>query len=159
MRIVTLLAVASILLGCVQAQGRKAQEPARFQRLTLVVSGGFAGVVREVRVDGKGRVRVIDHRRGICAQGRLDPAELDELSALADQVGFDRKNTPSDVFRRRCPDCMNYALKLIGARGEERSSSWTGGGGPERGPRQALVGKLAAWFALLESAGSRRDCQ
>lgn len=153
------LMVAATLAGCVSITGAGMDRPPPFRLLTLSVSGGVAGVDRVVRVEGSGRVLVQDRRRGLCVRGRMTAAEVEELAALAEQVEFDRKNPPSDVFRQRCYDCMNYALSLTGTQGEVRRVTWTAQARPLQGPVRMLAERLAGWLTKLESVGAERDCR
>ncbi len=144
------------LLGCAVTHPDSGGTRADFEELRLQVSGGLTGLVRVLRVRGDGVVWVADRRRGRCARGAATRQELDALAAMAARVEFDRKTAPSAALSTACRDCLDYDLTLIDARGVHRTA-WVGPL-PESDPRQALIRKLAGYFALLESAGSRKDC-
>ncbi|MFJ6195999.1 hypothetical protein [Micromonospora sp. NPDC092111] len=90
--------------------------PTAAARLTLTRSGGFAGHRDTVTVEPDGGWTTTD-RTGATRTGRLDPADLDRLRALADTATQAGAGSPA---ASQCADTYRYRLS-VGA----RSVDWT----------------------------------
>src|SRR5262245_53662058 len=74
-------------------------------RLTLAVTGGIAGVDRQLTLASTGDVTTVDRRRGTRMTGRTPDTELAAIGSLV--AGL----KPLDASRPAvCADCFNYAL-------------------------------------------------
>jgi hypothetical protein len=73
----------------------------------LTVSGGIAGIQRNIQVDETGKYTVTDEQAGNTQTGELTDVELAELESLVTGFEFSSPKTPS-----MCADCFVYDLEI-----------------------------------------------
>lgn len=75
--------------------------------VTLIVSGGFAGVHRAITADQTGVVKYEDRKTGTVSNEAMGAADLRTLGALINNL----PDRPDDVrSRSNCYDCYHYQL-------------------------------------------------
>jgi hypothetical protein len=76
-------------------------------RLTLQLTGGLAGIDRQLELASTGELKVTDRRRGIQVITQASASELAQISSMV----ADLKSV--DAGRRSaCRDCIEYDLKV-----------------------------------------------
>jgi hypothetical protein len=76
-------------------------------QLTLQLTGGFAGVDRQLELASTGELKVTDRKRGTHAITQASASELTQISSMvADLKSIDA------VRRSTCRDCIQYDLTI-----------------------------------------------
>lgn len=75
-------------------------------RLTLTVSGGFAGLHRELALDSSGAATAIDSRRNLQVRRQVSRDELVPIARLVESA------TALDMVNNVCSDCLTYVIDL-----------------------------------------------
>jgi len=75
--------------------------------LTLVTSGGLAGITRELEIDSNGQATVIDDGSGQPVSGELPDELQSEVAAYVLDAGTSKPNPPAG-----CADCFAYSLEI-----------------------------------------------
>jgi hypothetical protein len=76
-------------------------------RVALRVSGGFAGVDKELQVASTGECIAIDRRRNLHVSGRSTPEEVNRIASLIDDAKSHQAPRRND-----CRDCLLYDIEL-----------------------------------------------
>ena len=108
--------ILGILLISACAPTGQSQEPATEQGQDTVpaswsallnISGGFAGLMREISIDQSGQVVLVDKKRKSQFEKQVTPQELQNIAELLTLLPVD---TPSDQRSSQCRDCITYRL-------------------------------------------------
>ena len=81
--------------------------PREIWQLTLQLTGGFAGVDRQLEVASTGELKVTDRRRGTHVVTQASPSELAQIASMV----ADLKSVDA-VRRSTCRDCVQYDLNI-----------------------------------------------
>jgi hypothetical protein len=115
------LAVAlAILASCCACAAQKAGSLAKTSvaspRITLLVSGGFAGAEREYSISSNGStLTAVDKNRGLRANRALSKVERAEFDAM---FAATRNARPTADAKSDCADCIEYELQTLGNGGK-----------------------------------------
>jgi len=111
-------------------------------QIELAVSGGIAGVSRQLVVDNSGKVIASDRRQGR-VEGRLETGELAALESALSNLDATPVQQNRPTFPKRCADCLEYRLN-IRFNGKLRRATFVSGSGPTRpyADLMTLLGKL-----------------
>jgi hypothetical protein len=85
-------------------------------RVTLRVSGGFAGVDKELQLASTADFIAIDRRRNLHVSGQLLPEEADRIRSLIDGAKSHDTARQDD-----CRDCLLYDIQL---QTDRQSMAW-----------------------------------
>ena len=76
-------------------------------QLTLQLTGGFAGIDRQLELSSTGELKAIDRRRGTQSTAQASASELAQIASMvADLKAVDA------VRENPCRDCVQYVLKI-----------------------------------------------
>jgi hypothetical protein len=104
-----MLAVVAACALSTEAEQRPAAEE---WRVVLQMSGGFAGVQREIDVSSTGEVSVADRRRGTQLKPELRQADLMTIASLVANAQTSQAGRMS-----ACADCFEYHIDVrVGVR-------------------------------------------
>ncbi len=106
---VCLLILALSITGCLRSSGLIYTPPALEEgwAVTLKLSGGIAGLKRNIHVKSDGSYVVVDERSGKQFTGELSKDDLAELESLLSALHVQALNNPS-----ACADCFEYDLEI-----------------------------------------------
>jgi hypothetical protein len=85
-------------------------------RITLHVSGGLAGLDRELQIASSGEVTAIDRRRRLQVAGLVPAGDLKEIASVVEAA-----EPASDMRPNDCRDCLVYDVEL---RAADRTRIW-----------------------------------
>ena len=85
-----------------------AQKPADTWTVLMHVSGGIAGLDREIRVASSGAVTAADRRRRLSSMGIVPAAVLAEIDAIVSKLPAPADQRPPSG----CRDCLLYRLEI-----------------------------------------------
>lgn len=118
--------VAGILTACSQpsAQGGSDAGPLRAAQaaeagirpweVDLQLSGGFAGMMKQLRISHDGRLVAENLKRRTRVEKLLSPGELRDLDRMIAESRPAPAAVPQGALGRRCADCINYRLTVTG---------------------------------------------
>ena len=81
--------------------------PHEVWQLTLQLTGGFAGVDRQLELASTGELKVTDRRRGTHAITQASASELAQIASMVADL-----KTVDAVRRGTCRDCIQYDLTI-----------------------------------------------
>jgi hypothetical protein len=130
-------------------------QPAISPRVTLRISGGFAGLAQEYSISADGAsLQAADQKRDQRVNRALSKAERAQLDALMKSAA--KVTSAADGWATGCADCILYELEWKSAAGKptvERCDSLNLG----QSPQAALIIKLnELGQAALQSATGKR---
>lgn len=106
-----LLVTALWITGCVTREPQNTYTPPELEpdnwSVKLTISGGIAGIQRNIQVNEEGKYKVTDERTGNTVEGELTGEQLTELEALVTAFEFSSPKTKSV-----CADCFVYDLDI-----------------------------------------------
>ena len=76
--------------------------------VVMHVSGGFAGLDREIRVGSSGAVTATDRRRQVSATASMPAAALADVDAIVSRLAASQASKPPS----RCRDCLLYRFEI-----------------------------------------------
>ncbi len=126
-RLMSILAFPLVLLFLVSAcvtqeqhgTGNSAQESLQPWSVILSVSGGIAGMVRNISIDSDGLVIINDLKTNKSSRSKINSKELALLSNLINQQIRSLK-PPSTLFSaNKCADCFQYKLSIRWQNGQK----------------------------------------
>jgi hypothetical protein len=89
------------------------------------LSGGFAGMMKQLRISHDGRLVAENLKRRARVEKHLSPEELRNLDRMITQSRPAPAAMPQGTLGRRCADCINYRLTVTGT-GERPARSESG---------------------------------
>src|SRR5882672_383835 len=107
----SVVAVALSISGCVPAVTTETQAvAARPWEVGFELSGGFAGMAKQMTISHDGRLVAENLRRRVRVEKRLSADQLRELDRLVEQAEL----APGMAWGSpgRCADCMQYRLTV-----------------------------------------------
>ena len=75
-------------------------------QLTFQLTGGLAGMDRQLELANTGELKVTDHRRGTQAIARASASELAQIASLVAEL------KSVEVARGVCRDCIQYDFRI-----------------------------------------------
>jgi len=78
----------------------------------LSISGGFAGLMRNISIDEDGSIIINDLKNSKSIRKKLNNKELQDLSDLLDKLKGTSSSSSSPGFSRNCKDCYQYKLSI-----------------------------------------------
>lgn len=110
------LAVFSLISACGPAVTAETQAgAARSWEVGFELSGGIAGMMKQVTISDDGRLVAENLRRRVRVEKRLSADRLRELHRLIDKA--EPAPETATGFPGRCADCMQYRLTVRGPGG------------------------------------------
>jgi hypothetical protein len=105
--IISILITASLSACALPGNTSPISEP---WQLSLEVSGGFAGIHRQVTLSNTGELAATDHNTGANAAAQLSAADLGEVASLVSQIQL--SDVPANNILQSCNDCFEYTLRM-----------------------------------------------
>ena len=119
------LVILFSLSGCVTQESASAKSTTDIQKqpaiwsIVLSISGGFAGLARNISIDSNGLLIINDLKLNKSIRNKLDNNELARLSELINN----NKNQPSmagiPFGSENCADCFQYKLSIRWQNGQQ----------------------------------------
>jgi hypothetical protein len=119
------LATAISISACGSAVTAGTQADAiRSWEVSFVLSGGIAGMTKQMTISHDGRLVAENLKRGTRAEKRISPDQLQNLDRMVGQYQ-PMPASATGILGRRCSDCINYRLTVTGT-GERPALSENG---------------------------------
>ena len=77
------------------------------------VSGGFAGIRRQLILSGNGRIIASDLKSKRCVEKQAPPEQLVKIADALSKVDFSRLSATGPKFSNHCADCFQHTLTMI----------------------------------------------
>lgn len=106
---------ALLIAGCRQDPGVPYTAPTLEGEwsVSMTLSGGIAGLMRNIEVSSDASYTVTDERAGNTVAGRLEETQLASLEELVSTLEFNAPKTPS-----ACADCFEYRVEIASGGGK-----------------------------------------
>ena len=117
-----LIALMTITVGC-GGTAAKSDYDGRTDNawmVTLVQSGGIAGVMKTLSVDSAGVMDIREGRDGVATRKILSIAVVNQLDSLISDTGSQKNSAQTGSVNRNCRDCMQFQLTIQGIGKEVR---------------------------------------
>ena len=139
----SMVAVALLTSACVPGGAGGAQSAdTRSWEVDFELSGGFAGITKQMRISHDGRLVAENLKRRTRVEKRISPDQLRDLDRMIGQARS-RPEAAAGTLGRRCADCIHYRLTVAGV--GDRPTLSESGTIEGRGPGEPdLIGFLTA---------------
>jgi len=105
--------IAFLLAGCItQGQATGLKNKQEQWSVVLVISGGFAGWMRNISVDTRGALIINDLKRNKSIRKQLNNSELASLSNLVTKQKSIYQTDVVTELSQKCKDCFHYKLSI-----------------------------------------------
>ena len=104
----------AFLSGCVNQEKLTSKTDGNGQSwtVTLAVTGGFAGWIRNLSVDSNGQLIINDLKANKGIRKKLNNKELEDLSSLVSQLENAKSVSKTLPFTKKCADCIQYKVSI-----------------------------------------------
>jgi len=118
----SILAVTLLISACGTSVTAGPQAvAARSWEVSFELSGGIAGMMKQMTVSHDGRLVAENLKRRTRVEKRMSPDQLRDLDRMIGQARPEQA-TPTGILGRRCADCIHYRVTVTGA-GDGRTLS------------------------------------
>ena len=77
------------------------------------VSGGFAGIMRQLKLSSNGRLLAIDLKKKIHMEQQASAEQLAEVSDILHKIDLSRAQTKRPDLKNKCADCFQRELTVV----------------------------------------------
>jgi len=77
------------------------------------VSGGFAGIMRQLKLSSNGRLLAIDLKKKIQMEQQISAEQLAEVSDILHKIDLSRATKSRPDLNKKCADCFQRELMVI----------------------------------------------
>lgn len=80
--------------------------------IEYAISGGFAGIRRQLTINSSGHLTAIDQKLKKNVEQQISQKQLAEIINTLEQINFSLMNDNTSKLSNRCADCFVYTLNL-----------------------------------------------